>query len=88
MTNKNIKLAIIGFGRMGLTHYSIINSRTDVEIESIVDTSPIVLTMMKKYLHIKTYKDFDELFETARTDAIFRWLCPFLLSDIRYTAIQ
>lgn len=81
MINK-IKLAVIGFGRMGLTHYSIINSRPDVEIESIVDTSPVVLTMMKKYLPIKTYKDYDELFETSKPDAILVCTPPNLHYDV------
>lgn len=81
MTNK-IKLAIIGFGRMGLTHYSIINSRPDVEIESIVDTSPIISTMMKKYLPIKTYKDYSELFEKSKPDAILVCTPPNLHYDI------
>ncbi len=88
MTNKNIKLAIIGFGRMGLTHYSIINSRPDVEIESIVDTSPIVLTMMKKYLPIKTYKDYNELFESSRPDAILVCTPPNLHYDVIEKASQ
>ncbi len=88
MTNKKIKLAIIGFGRMGITHYSIINSKPDVEIESIVDTSPIVLTMMKKYLPIKTYKDYNELFELSSPDAILVCTPPNLHYDIIEKAAQ
>ena len=82
MTNKKIKLAIIGAGRMGITHYSIINSHPDVEIESIADPSAIILTMMKKYLPIKTYKDYNELFELSRPDAILVCTPPNLHYDI------
>ena len=67
---KKIKLAIIGAGRMGITHYSIINSHPDVEIESVADTSKLVLTLMKKYLAVNTFKDYNELFEKAIPDAV------------------
>ena len=62
MGNSKIKIGIIGAGRMGITHYSIINSHPEIEIESVADTSSLVLTMMKKYLPVKTYKDYNESF--------------------------
>jgi len=67
---QKIKLAIIGAGRMGITHYSIINSHPDIEIESVADPSTLVLTMMKKYLPVKTFKDYNELFDQTTPDAI------------------
>jgi predicted dehydrogenase len=68
--SKKIKLAIIGAGRMGITHYSIINSHPNVEIESVADPSTLVLTLMKKYLPVKTFKDYNELFEKSLPDAV------------------
>jgi len=65
-----IKLAIIGMGRMGITHYSIINSSPHVEIESVADTSTLVLSMLAKYLDIKTFKDYNELFEQTKANAV------------------
>jgi len=65
-----IKLAIIGMGRMGITHYAIINTNPNVEIESLVDTSALILSMLKKYIKIKTYKDYNELFEQSKLDAV------------------
>ncbi len=38
-TENPIKIGIIGMGRMGITHYSIINSHPDVKVESIADPS-------------------------------------------------
>lgn len=70
MGKSKVKLGIIGAGRMGITHYSIINSHPDVEIESIADPSTLVLTMMNKYLPVKTYQDYDELLEKSRPDAM------------------
>ena len=65
-----IKLAIIGVGRMGITHYSIINSHPDVVIESVADPSGIILSMMDKYLSVNTFKNYNDLFEMTKPDAI------------------
>lgn len=71
MTKKEkIKLAIIGAGRMGITHYSIINTHSDIEIESVADPSALVISMMSKYLPIKTFKDYNDLFDQTSPDAI------------------
>lgn len=56
--NKKVKLGIIGAGRMGITHYSIINSHPDVEVVAVADPSGLILSMIDKYLKIKTYKDY------------------------------
>ncbi len=77
-----IKLAIIGMGRMGITHYSIINSHPDIEIESIVDPSTVVLSMMKKYLPVTTFKDHNGLFKTKPPDAILVCTPPNLNDPI------
>ncbi len=78
MKYKKIKIAIIGAGRMGITHYSIINSHPDIEIESVADPSTLVMTMMKKYLPIKTFKDYNELFDRTSPDAILVCTPPSL----------
>ena len=67
-----IKLGIIGMGRMGITHYSIINPHPNVKIVSVADTSKIVLNLMGKYINdLEIYKDYNELLEKSEIDAIF-----------------
>jgi predicted dehydrogenase len=71
MERKNkIKVGIIGAGRMGITHYSIINSHPDVIIESVADPSGLILNAMGKYLPIKTFKDYNELFDKTEPAAV------------------
>jgi len=65
-----IKLGIIGTGRMGITHYSIINSHPKVKVIAIADPSSLVKTMMSKYLPIRSFKDYNALFENVDLDAI------------------
>jgi predicted dehydrogenase len=67
---EKIKLSIIGMGRMGITHYSIINSNPHIEIESVVDPSALVLSVISKYLPVKTFKDYNDLFKQTDPDAI------------------
>jgi len=73
-----LRIAIIGMGRMGITHYSIINSHPDVEIESIADPSALVSTLMKKYLPVKIFKDYNDLFEKTVPDAVLVCTPPSL----------
>ena len=68
--NKKIKLGIIGAGRMGITHYSIINSHPAVEMDSVADPSTLVNTMMKKYLPVNTFKDYNDLFDKTSPDGV------------------
>ena len=73
-----IKFGIIGAGRMGITHYSIINSHPDVEVVAVAESSALILTMMSKYLPIKTFKDYESLLLESKPDAILVCTPPTL----------
>jgi len=77
-----LKLAIIGMGRMGLTHYAIINSHPDVEIESVADPSNLILTMLRKHVPVRTFKDYTEMLAETRPDAALVCTPPHLNFDI------
>ena len=55
---------------MGITHFSIINSNPDIEVSSVADPSVLMLTMIKKYLPVTTYKDYEELITQDKPDAL------------------
>jgi predicted dehydrogenase len=78
----NVKLGIIGVGRMGITHYSIINCHPDVSVSAVVDPSGFVLTLMGKYLPVKTYKDYSIMFGENKLDAILLCTPPALNYNI------
>lgn len=64
-----VRIGIIGMGRMGLTHYPIINSHPNVEIVSVADASTLILDMMKKYIpRLKTYTDYKDLLKAGDVD--------------------
>jgi predicted dehydrogenase len=71
MEKEKIKIGIIGMGRMGITHYSIINSHPQAEIISVADTSAITLDLMKKYIkNLQVFKDYKQLIDVSKPDAI------------------
>lgn len=66
-----IKVAIVGIGRMGITHFSIINSNPNVVVTAVVDTSSVMLSLIGKYVQsVNTYTDYNELFKKEKLDAI------------------
>jgi len=83
---KKIRIGIVGFGRMGITHYSIINTHPDVEIVSIADTSKITLSILSKYIKtLKVYSDYKEIMDFSNPDAILVCTPPNLhYSIIKY----
>ena len=81
--DKKLKVGIIGMGRMGITHFSIINSHPDVEITSVSDTSKILLGFFSKYLPtVQVFQDYREQLEKSPLDAIIVCTPPTLHYDI------
>lgn len=74
-----VRIGIVGMGRMGITHYSIINTHPNVEIVSISDTSEMMLDILKKCIPgLKTYTDYQELIEAGGIDGVIVCTPSFL----------
>lgn len=66
-----VRIGIIGMGRMGMTHYSIINTHPAVEIVSVSDTSKITLDMLKKYIPtLNIFTDYKDLIKAGGIDGV------------------
>lgn len=65
-----IKGAIIGLGKMGLSHAAIVSAHPDVEIVAVCDTSSLMLDAFKKFSNIKTYGDYKEMIEKESLDFV------------------
>lgn len=86
---EKVRIGIIGMGRMGITHYSIINSHPKVEIVSVSDTSSITLSLLKKYLsNLKTYTDYNEQLADGGIDGVIVCTPPNLHYKICKTALE
>lgn len=86
---KKIKIGIIGFGRMGITHFSIVNNHDLVEIVAIVDPSNVILELAKKYINrINVYTNHIDLFSKEKLDAIIISTPPSLHFEIANRAAE
>jgi predicted dehydrogenase len=66
-----IKVGLIGAGKMGISHLSILGAHPQVEVVGVSDTSKIVLDVFKKYSSFSGYSDYEEMIEIAKPDAVF-----------------
>ena len=65
-----LKGAVIGLGKMGLSHAAIVGAHSDVEMVAVCDTSTLVLEAFKKYTNIKTYTDYNKLLSNETLDFV------------------
>lgn len=65
-----IRLAVVGLGKMGLSHHAMINAHPRVKVEAVCDSTGYVLDVLNKYTGIRTYTDFDLMLSEVDLDAI------------------
>jgi predicted dehydrogenase len=65
-----IKVAIVGLGKMGLSHQAIVNAHPDVDLVAMCDSSGYVLGVLEKYTGVKAYSDYEAMLDEARPDAV------------------
>jgi len=66
-----IKTGIIGLGKMGLSHASIINAHPLLELAAVCDTSSFLLEAMRKYGTYATFSDYKKMIDESHLDALF-----------------
>jgi len=65
-----IKGAIIGLGKMGLSHVAIVGAHPNVELVAVCDTSSLVLDAFKKFSKVNIYSDYKEMIEKEGLDFV------------------
>lgn len=65
------KAAIVGLGKMGLSHLSIVNTHPEIQLQCVCDTSRYVLDLLEKYTNVRTYSDFAKMLQTEQLDCVF-----------------
>ena len=53
-----IKSAIIGLGKMGVSHAAILGGLPDVELAAVCDTDSLVQSAFKKLTKVQVYSDY------------------------------
>jgi scyllo-inositol 2-dehydrogenase (NADP+) len=75
-----IRAGIIGLGKMGLSHQSMVNVHPEIELKSVCDASGYVLDVLSKYIGIRTYTEYKEMLAHEELD------CVFIATPSRYHA--
>jgi len=66
-----LKVGIVGLGKMGLSHQSMINAHPDVKLVSVCDSAAYVLDVISKYTGVKTYNDYQAMLSKEDMDCLF-----------------
>lgn len=65
------RAAIVGLGKMGLSHLSIAKAHPDIQVSCVCDTSRYLLDVLHKYAGVKTYTDFAKMLREESLDCLF-----------------
>lgn len=65
-----LRAGYIGFGRMGLTHFSILNNHPEVKNAAVCDQSQTMLKIMHKYTGVPVYSDYRVMFKESDLDFV------------------
>ena len=65
-----IKAGLIGLGKMGISHYAILNAHPEAEVRAVCDTSGLLLGAVEQYGRAMTYKDYREMIREEALDCV------------------
>ncbi len=65
-----IKAALIGLGKMGISHCSILGAHPDVDLCAVCDTSRFNLAAFEKYSPFQCFDDYREMIQTCGPDCV------------------
>jgi scyllo-inositol 2-dehydrogenase (NADP+) len=66
-----IRVALIGLGKMGLSHHAIIKTHPKLNLVAVCDVSDYILSALNKYTGIRVYSDYGAMLQREQLDAIF-----------------
>lgn len=65
-----ISVGVVGLGKMGISHLSMINAHPDVNVAGVCDTSGYQLSVLGKYTGLRTFGTMDEMLAELELDAV------------------
>lgn len=65
-----IRTAIVGLGKMGLSHLAILRTHPDLEVVGICDTTGYVRDILAKYTGLPCYDDVDRMLAETKAEAV------------------
>jgi scyllo-inositol 2-dehydrogenase (NADP+) len=83
-----IRAAIIGLGKMGLSHQSMVNVHPDIQLTSVCDSSSYILDVLSRYTSVATYSDYRKMFAECELDCVFVAAPPRYHAEIVAAALE
>lgn len=65
-----VRLAVVGAGKMGISHLSILGAHPDVDLAAVCDSSGYLIDVLEKYTGTRGLDDYDRLLEEVPLDAV------------------
>lgn len=65
-----IDLAVVGLGKMGLSHLAMIKAHPEVDLVGVCDSTGYLLDILTKYTGVPTFKDYVKMLDQARPAAV------------------
>lgn len=65
-----IKVALIGAGKMGISHLSILGAHPFVEIVGVADNTPLIKDFLQKFSSYRVFSDYNEMINITNPDAV------------------
>lgn len=65
-----IRTAIVGLGKMGLSHLAILRAHPEIDLIAACDGQTYLTGILERYSGLKCYSDFDDLLRSEKLDAI------------------
>ncbi|MGV8858336.1 Gfo/Idh/MocA family protein [Rhodoglobus sp.] len=65
-----IRVGVVGLGKMGLSHLSMIRAHPEVSVDAVVDSAGYILGVLSKYTGLNTFTDFDKMLDSVQLDAV------------------
>jgi predicted dehydrogenase len=65
-----IRVAVVGLGKMGISHLAIIGAHAGVEVAAVCDGSEYVVDVLAKYTGVRTYTDYARMLDEVPLDAV------------------
>jgi len=66
-----IKVALIGAGKMGISHLSILGAHPDVDLVGACDTSKMITDFLSRYGKFNCFTDYQKMVDETKPDAVF-----------------
>lgn len=65
-----VRAGIVGLGKMGLSHYAILNSHPEVSVVAACDGNSYVTDVLAKHTELRCYATFNTLLDREELDAV------------------